>query len=57
MMVIFDNVRVTFGKSRDLIGINFVWWEGLFAKRENRRAFLGKKTYKEWGFFLENREG
>ena len=56
MMVIFDNVRVTFGKSRDLIGINFVWWEGLFAKRENRRAFLGKKTYKEWGFFLENRE-
>ena len=54
-MVIFDNVRVTFGKSRDLIGINLVHWEGLFAIRENRRAFL-EKVYKEWGFFLENRE-
>jgi len=41
-VVIFDNVRVTLGKSRDLIGINFVWWKGLFSKRENRRAFLEK---------------
>ena len=50
-MVIFDNVRVTFGKSRDLIGINFAWWEGLFAKKENRRAFLGKKLIRSGGSF------
>ena len=42
MVVIFDIVRVTLGKSRDLIGINFVWWKGLFAKRENKKGLFRK---------------
>ena len=55
MVVIFDNVRVTLGKNRDLIGINFVWWKGLFAKRENRKGLFRKKFIKSGGS-LENRE-
>ena len=50
MVVIFDNVRVTLGKSRDLIGINFVWWKAYLQKGKNRKVLL-KKNYKEWGFF------
>ena len=43
MVVIFDNIRVTLGKSRDLIGINFVWWKGLFTKkRKTGRSFKKK---------------
>ena len=54
MVVIFDNVRVTLGKSMDLIGINFVWWKGLFTKRENRKGLFRKKFIKSGGS-LENR--
>jgi len=42
LVVIFDIIRVTLGKSRDLIGIDFVWWKGLFAKRENRKGIFRK---------------
>ena len=42
MFIIFRNVRVTLGKSRDLFRIIFILWKGLFAKREIGRAFFEK---------------
>ena len=43
MFIIFKNVRVTLGKSRDLIRIIFIY----------RKASFGKKVVKGWGLFRE----
>ena len=49
MIIIFGNIRDILKRCRGLFKINYIWWEGLYAKRENMKGLFGKKGYKEWG--------
>ena len=36
---ILENIRATLKMGRSLFEIMFIWWEGLFIKRNNRGAY------------------
>ena len=46
MIVISRNIRDTLKRRRGLFKINYIRWEVLFVKRENRKDLFGKKVIK-----------
>ena len=49
MIINFGNIRDILKRCRGLFEIKYIWWESLFAKKENREGLFGKKGYKGWG--------
>ena len=39
MIIIFENICVTSERDRGVFEIMFIWWEGLFIKRNKRGAY------------------
>ena len=46
MIVISRNIWDILKRCRCLFKINYIWWEGLFAIRENRKGLFVKRVIK-----------
>ena len=47
MIIILENTQPTLKKGRDIFGILFIWWKGLFWNIIKGRVYFAKKA-KEW---------
>ena len=47
MIVISGNIHGMLKRCRGLFKINYIRWEGLFAKRVNRKGLIGKRVIKD----------
>ena len=46
MIIISRNIRDILKRCRGFFKINYIRWEGLFAKRVNRKGLFGKRVVK-----------
>ena len=49
LVIISRNIRDILKRCRGLFKINYIWWEGLFAKKGKQGGSFWKKGYKGWG--------
>ena len=59
MIVILENTQLTLKKGRDIFGILFIWWKGLFWNIIKERVSFAKGLERvEWLLIkMEGREG
>ena len=51
MIIILENTRPSLKKGRDIFGILFIWWKGLFWNIIKERVSFAKRLERVGGLF------